>query len=240
MICRSSYCGREFEKRKANCPHCDAPGVAMLYRYRPINNFFWQMLETRKMFSPKAIALNDPFEFAFHWAEKAIGGIPLIPAEVAKTHEDMRQMRVLCFSQIRDSILMWSHYADSHKGVCLGFERNSDPDNGLGNYGVCIPVVYRSDNSLQSFRPLELDHKATSKILTTKSLAWSYEHEWRLISKPDSPEIDYPAPLREVIFGLWTTNDDQTRIKSLLGDSVAYFKTTMSERYYVLNVEPIE
>jgi hypothetical protein len=198
------------------------------------------MLETQKMFSSKASSLNDPFEFAFHWAEKAIGGIPLIPAEVAKTHDDMKQMRVLCFSEINDSILMWSHYADSHKGVCLGFERTADPDNGLGNYGVSIPVVYRDDNALQSFQPLELDQKATSKILTTKSLVWCYEKEWRLISRPEAPEMDYPAPLREVIFGLWTTNDDQQRVKSLLGDSVAYFKATMSERYYALNIDRIE
>lgn len=212
----------------------------MLYRYRPINNYFWQMLETQKMFSPKASDLNDPFEFAFHWAEKAIGGQPLIPAEVARAHDDMKQMRVLCFSEFNDSILMWSHYADSHRGVCLGFERNSDPDNGLGSYDVSLPVVYRDDNALQSFRPLELDHKATSKILTTKSLSWSYEKEWRMISRPNAPEMDYPAPLREVIFGVWTTNDDQRRIKNMLGNSVCYFKATKSEFYYTLNIERIE
>ncbi len=34
---------------------------------------------------------------------------------------------VSCFSETCDSILMWSHYADSHKGVCIEFE-NEDND----------------------------------------------------------------------------------------------------------------
>ena len=30
-----------------------------------------------------------------------------------------------CFSKRNDSILMWSHYADSHKGVCFEFDYES-------------------------------------------------------------------------------------------------------------------
>ena len=29
---------------------------------------------------------------------------------------------VTCFSEERDNIIMWSHYANSHKGICLGFD----------------------------------------------------------------------------------------------------------------------
>ena len=36
------------------------------------------------------------------------------------------KLLITCFSKRNDSILMWSHYGDSHKGVCFEFEDNRD------------------------------------------------------------------------------------------------------------------
>ena len=52
------------------------------------------------------------------------------PILVRKTKEYLYQnqskhitnMGVFCLSERCDSILMWSHYADCHKGVCIGFD----------------------------------------------------------------------------------------------------------------------
>jgi len=37
-----------------------------------------------------------------------------------------RILLVLSLSALKDNILMWIHYADSHKGFCIGFESNID------------------------------------------------------------------------------------------------------------------
>lgn len=34
--------------------------------------------------------------------------------------------RISCFSKRYDSILMWSHYASSHEGVCIEFDETRD------------------------------------------------------------------------------------------------------------------
>ncbi len=36
---------------------------------------------------------------------------------------------VLSLSELKDNILMWSHYADSHKGFCIGFKSDIDELN---------------------------------------------------------------------------------------------------------------
>ena len=36
---------------------------------------------------------------------------------------------VLSLSELKDNILMWSHYADYHKGFCIGFKSNIDIKN---------------------------------------------------------------------------------------------------------------
>jgi hypothetical protein len=40
---------------------------------------------------------------------------------------------VCCFSEVNDSILMWSHYANNHEGICIGFEKYiCTPSNQCG------------------------------------------------------------------------------------------------------------
>src|SRR5882672_6977158 len=42
--------------------------------------------------------------------------------EQQKIDDLRRRLRVLCFSTNESSILMWSHYAENHRGVVMGFK----------------------------------------------------------------------------------------------------------------------
>jgi len=46
------------------------------------------------------------------------------PTKNDKILKDVTKFRykICCFSETKLSILMWSHYADSHKGICLCFK----------------------------------------------------------------------------------------------------------------------
>lgn len=48
--------------------------------------------------------------------------------------------RILCLSNQKDNILMWSHYADKHQGIVLGFDFNDD----LDEYKNIKKVAYNS------------------------------------------------------------------------------------------------
>ena len=56
------------------------------------------------------------------------------------------RFRVLCFSKAKDPILMWSHYADSHKGIALGFDLSAG-DFPRGRFAAGIPVAYIADRN---------------------------------------------------------------------------------------------
>ena len=46
--------------------------------------------------------------------------------------------RIFCLTPQNESLLMWAHYADSHRGICLQF-RNTEP---IGNaLSEVVPVV---------------------------------------------------------------------------------------------------
>src|SRR6218665_1281944 len=68
-----------------------------------------------------------------------LGTIQLENEKVTFDSQDER-LGILCLSERWDSILMWSHYADLHKGYCVGFHENKLRESGL--FGKGGPVIY--------------------------------------------------------------------------------------------------
>jgi hypothetical protein len=109
--------------------------------------------------------VNDPFELL---------GIEMRDKEVRKAvnfekSKISKKNGLLCFSVDKYNPVQWAHYADNHKGVCLGFDI---PENKLRK------VKYVSERLARE----TLDQPDCSeKLLTTKFSHWSYEQEHRLI-----------------------------------------------------------
>lgn len=105
------------------------------------------------------------------------------------------QTGVLCLSAAPDVPLMWSHYGQSHTGVCLGFDSDSD------HFAAAQPVRYTRkrptvDPTTQT-RAQMLDAS-----LFTKSLDWAYEEEWRIVLESGPGKYTMPTrPLRTVVTG---------------------------------------
>lgn len=99
---------------------------------------------------------------------------------------------IACFSERVQSILMWSHYADSHKGFALEYNFRPTLDKPIGNVGL-FPVIYeenRLDISLyvvwaflliMGVRIKNPDISSYIKSALVKSADWAYEREWRMI-----------------------------------------------------------
>lgn len=87
---------------------------------------------------------------------------------------------VLCLSEVSDSLLMWGHYTDCHRGFAVGFNsespffaRRRGPDD---EFGFLRQVQY------QLKRP-NVNLSATTAVewFLTKSNVWAYEREWRIM-----------------------------------------------------------
>lgn len=133
----------------------------------------------------------------------------------------LREVGILSLSARPDSTLMWSHYAASHTGYCLGFERSSG--TALADPVRTAKVSYKSDipelnldelliekayYPVSSFgvpnlgTKLKIETETLRHVLFRKSPEWAYEEEWRHVVERGNRVISYPGPLREVIFGL--------------------------------------
>jgi len=110
----------------------------------------------------------------------------------------MNNNGISCFSEINNEILMWSHYADSHKGFCLEFDTSHDPfENSLKvTYNKKIPRIDTVD-----FFMKDGDDQVT-KACCTKHKSWKYEKEWRVLKDEGDTSYGYPAEaLTAVYFG---------------------------------------
>lgn len=125
--------------------------------------------ELRKSFSKKSYALR-------YKAQKA--AMVAIEQQSAEFLKDIRQdMSITCLSERNDSILMWGHYANMHRGICLAYDILEMSER----LKTVIPVNY-SDHL-----PALADSSEYGIIrffiesLRTKASDWSYEKEWRCL-----------------------------------------------------------
>jgi hypothetical protein len=140
-------------------------------------------IRRRRIKLSKIDDMNDPFELKCVFSRHNLTqtAIEQTGAELAESFS------ALCFSRDWDSILMWSHYGDRHKGICLGFDVREEiarpvdyvPEPILvGN----LVVERGGDVSVEQLR------KTVESLLGTKYDGWFYEKEIRVHT--ERAEID--------------------------------------------------
>jgi hypothetical protein len=84
---------------------------------------------------------------------------------------------IYCLCAEDDNPILWAHYADSHKGMCIGFDSTVHPF-----HGAC-GLDYADKYPTTPFPRVEGgEDKLFLKSALTKSTHWKYENEYRLCS----------------------------------------------------------
>jgi hypothetical protein len=119
-------------------------------------------------------------------------------------HELLKQYDrgVCCFSAAVDNPLLWSHYGDQHRGLCIGYGLKRIPMPQLrkvvygGNRTVPTSLIAKAllEKDSESQELLDRD------VLLRKAASWRYEREWRLLG--DRGVQDSALELKDVTFGM--------------------------------------
>ena len=164
--------------------------------------------------------------------------------------------KACCFSKDKNNILMWSHYANEHKGICLCF-KSEQIDNGNflildSTRHLLFPVVYDENlpeqvNMLSNYEPENL-----VAFLRTKHSSWEYETEYRLILWEEDfhgkfTKIFRKEDLEGIIFGLNTPMEDIKKVYDIIksnylqeGIKVNFYKAQEIKGKYAINVKKID
>ncbi len=88
----------------------------------------------------------------------------------------LSEIGIYSLSRVPDDILMWSHYANCHKGFCIKFF-----DDEKEKFIARAQAILYSDE-YPIVNPMKDDHRARLiKTLLRKAKRWEYEKEWRII-----------------------------------------------------------
>lgn len=237
----------------------------------------------------QAVALNDPFEVYPNFTEfnnsldqrarkrhdQLRGGVDAITdfkislkiPEMVKGHTSkfLHELRteylILSLSEEKNNLLMWSHYADSHRGFVIGFDSthpffNQEKPRTMTrlekvNYSANRLVVPTLEECMRE----DLQERIYITTFLTKSDRWAYEHELRMVAQPKAADkiikVDggadiylYKFPshcLKEVIMGHLMPDalkDEIANIVTTQYPDAELYVTLLNETKFDLDVVP--
>jgi hypothetical protein len=183
---------------------------------------FLDYLAHNYLYGAKPKELNDPFEGRFN-----LKG--LSKETKNNIYKKLNRTRICSMFKGKDDqdfpndFLMWSHYANSHKGCCFEFTLTNQYNKGWTTkgiiYGVQMPAPKDdSDNSIYD-------------ILSHKTLDWKNENEVRAIKIYEEGKEGnshfYHIKLRAVYFGLSADSkntDILVRIINALNPNISIYQ----------------
>ncbi|CAD5278865.1 MULTISPECIES: DUF2971 domain-containing protein [unclassified Imperialibacter] len=159
-------------------------------------------------------------------------------------HIQRNQYGISCFSSTPNEPLMWSHYADKHKGICLIYDKEellSCLKDSFLKFEYC-PVNYKKRPILELFEDKgEVLFKSSDPVLISKDSKWKYEKEIRFLAKLENKSnfkgrtfTIYHSALKGIIYGANINSDDIDSISLILRNDPLYInvKEYLSEIDY--------
>jgi len=159
---------------------------------------------------------------------------------------------IFSLSRRWNSTLMWSHYCESHKGFCVGFDRNNSffTSGGVSNDKQITlrPVTY-SEQRVKI--PTERGIKVNFDVMYTKSKDWEYEDEERMLGLFENSDqklsiVPYDIHLfkvphtaiHEIVIGANATQSLTEKILKFGKEkNISVYKATVSDTEFDMNRE---
>jgi hypothetical protein len=115
-----------------------------------------------------------------------------------------KKIGIFCVANTPKNLLMWAHYADSHKGFALEIDISLLDD-------IFFPFKVEYEKKIPSMEYLKNNSDFLKKWVLTKSIHWKYEKERRMVIKDCSTQrkIQFPKQAFSKVF--WVINVDITQ-----------------------------
>ncbi len=151
-------------------------------------------------------------------------------------------MGIVSLSSCNNSILMWAHYGDFHKGFCIGFKNNLGMPVGVVHkvsYSTSINRNLLSQFFLNSGSEDQFLEEIQNVGILTKYHDWEYEKEWRIIGVKGVGTYD-DSCIGEIIFGLKMPQENRNILVSTLnGKKINYFEAVKSKSDFAIDIIPV-
>ncbi|HEY0261790.1 MAG TPA: DUF2971 domain-containing protein [Chitinophagales bacterium] len=147
---------------------------------------------------------------------------------------------IVCLCKEKTNFLLWSHYANSHKGFCIGLNKRLLFDDtraafGHMNYQEELPAIGLFEDAITTI----------TKLIGTKSKVWEYENEYRLRKGNHARKIITlrKETIVEVVLGCQMEQNDKRQIIEFVSKEYPHakiFDTKLSKAKYEIEFMQIK
>ena len=241
-----------------------------VYRYREVNTYLEQVLREDKLWLSKPSKFNDPCDCMARvtYPDSKLGWLRVFRHVVQHrySHMDLTKRQLdelalemyhrgdhseavnknltevwdsyglLCLCLRNDSLPMWWTYGNEHQGVCLEFAVK-EPDE---LFLQMIPVEYAEQVPRPRLDEVLVHNTHTLASLSTKSVDWQHEEEWRVWCQEGAGLYDFnPLMLTGVIMGCRISDEDRDIVTSLVEERLEptkLYQATPKDNDYGLDI----
>ncbi len=223
----------------------------ILYQFRSVSDpgrkqigYLFDLLSTGALKFTSPSDFNDPYDCCPTQLNEIPDGA--IPNAVGNHMNKLLQRvhaeiyGIVCLTPFPDRMLMWSHYGDQHRGVCVGFD---------GDLLSSMVPINDKQNPLH-MRPKKVIYTSTrpsgddTDALLKKSVEWSYEDEYRIISRSQSGTPEWgpgiwnisPSVIKEIVIGAEMAPED----KKLITDFIREKRSDIAIKQAVLHAKDFQ
>lgn len=141
-----------------------------------------------------------------------------------------------------ENTLMWAHYANCHKGICVQYELGEkDFSSNSLSYATIVRLMRIKyinpsiNEDILDFTNPEIKLNMRT-ALATKSIDWEYEHEVRMIAYTPTEESKYvqcsletPNPIKAIYFGVKCPTQRKNAVRRI-------FKTRPEVKFFQMEI----
>jgi len=239
-----------------------APSPTSLFKYRKFDKGSIELLLNKELWFATPASLNDPFEGDSSSSEVLDAVWEKYPLPENERNEfnniieqQLKNSGICSFSKTRKNQLMWAHYADEHRGICIGF--NESLLRPEGSYIYPIDVTYQNEYPFEEivdrFKYYEqfpgmnnvksIAGDMLYSVLGTKYRNWKYEKERRLTYYKSQAVGFTEKAVVSIAFGLRMSERDKNTLRNLLSGEewqhIQWYQAVKSKTKYALEFEKI-
>ena len=201
-----------------------------LYSYVPFDKNTIDAIVQGYKYANEIFDFNDPTDPTI----KLIG-------DTEEMTEILKNIRIACFSTSPLNVLMYSHYTDKHKGICIEYDFSDFDTENTSLLEVKYKEELKIDSEISQIM-MKSDNDINEEIsfldlFRTKHLNWEYEKEYRVMTY-DVDKIY--RPIKAIYLGKDISDSDIELIKTLIkGRSIKLYQVALHE-YNVFRLEATE
>ncbi|KLI43819.1 DUF2971 domain-containing protein [Brachyspira hyodysenteriae] len=209
--------------------------ITTVYKYRPID------INTEKLILNSKVRLSDYNYFN----DPADPLIKLNKRSLKNIYKFIKNIKISSLSPTYDNFLMWSHYSNEHKGICIEYDisnfKKLNPNIErliFKKVGYIPEISFGNYKHILESRDLDLTNSRFISLFYLKHKNWQYENEYRFIA--DTKEEYIHLPIKSIYFGMNASNEDIELIINLVkDDNIKYYKMN-SDKNNLFNLIPKE